>query len=769
MMHNKKLYLNNFDAELVNCSRKNFITYQSLNSDPQFIFTNLQAGAYIVRIRLASDEIIQTSAEIYWNNNRNEFSSDSSLAFTLYADEHTEFYLYLEKDGPIRIDPVSQNCEFEFDVSIIYCSQNFLKAKMITQISKHSDYESKSDNIEQIFAAYQQDSIQSGVQYDYDKFVKKVWQYLKASSADIESIQSKTLFSIIIPVYNTDPDYLRSCLNSVVMQSYENWELCIVDDASTNFDTKKVLHEFEKLIPSEKFNIHYRESNGHICEASNDAVKMASGDFLVLVDHDDLLHLDALYWIAKCIDKNHDVNLVYTDEDKLCQTTNRFISPHFKPAFNLNLLLSYNYICHLSAFRRSIVQKVNGFRSGYEGSQDYDLALRVIAQSNRNQVAHIPIPLYHWRVHQESTAARSSSKDYTTDAGLMALTDFLSGYKLNQKYLETPSVISTSPNRYRVLWPLKKGNEPTVELIIPTKDKANILRTAVESIFKNTDYRNYRITIVDNGSKDQDTLDLFTYLKKKYSNKLRILQYNKPFNYSAINNYAVSKSDSKLVGLVNNDIEVINADWLTELVSLAIQDDVGCVGAKLYYSDERIQHAGVIIGIGGVAGHSHKYLPRSECGYMDRLLYPQETSAVTAACLIIKRSIYNQVKGLNETNLKIAFNDVDFCLRVHQAGFRNIWTPYAELYHYESISRGAEDNPEKIARFNSEIEYMLQRWAIHDSNYLPMCPHYSPFLTNMSEDFSLSKSLDDTIESILYNPFRLDISNYYPGEIFIID
>lgn len=330
-MQNEKASFNNFNATLVNCSRKNFTTYQSLNDDPQFIFTNLQAGAYIVRTCF-SCENIQSTAEVYWCNNRNEFSPESCLFspesclfIELNKGERTEFYIYLEEDSHIRIDPIDEKCEFELNISITSCSQNFLKAKMITQISEHSDHMSKSNNIEQIFAAYQQSCVRSGVQYDYNQFIKNIWKHLKASSVDIDSIQSKTLFSIIIPVYNTDSNHLRSCLNSVVMQSYENWELCIVDDASTNLDTKKVLHEFEKLIVNDKLNIHYRESNGHICAASNDAIDMARGDFIVLVDHDDVLHLDALYWMAKCIDENPEVNLVYTDEDKLCPKTNKFI------------------------------------------------------------------------------------------------------------------------------------------------------------------------------------------------------------------------------------------------------------------------------------------------------------------------------------------------------------------------------------------------------------------------------------------------------------
>ena len=596
---------------------------------------------------------------------------------------------------------------------------------------------------------------------NYDDFIKAVYSSLKIDSKDIEAISRKTFFSVIIPTYNTDPDHLLECINSVRQQSYSNWEICIADDASSSLKTQEMLRELETLVPKESLKVKYRASNGHICSASNDAIEMARGDFLVLVDHDDVLHPDAFYWIAKCIDDHSDLNLIYTDEDKLCSETNKFIDPHFKPSFNLNLLLSYNYICHLTAYRRSLVNKIKGFRIGFEGSQDYDLALRVIAESKREQIAHIPIPLYHWRVHSKSTASDAATKDYTSESGLTALNDFLINYRLSHQSLKFPTVNLLRANRYRVGWTLDEANEPSVELIIPTKDKADILKVAVESIFEKTTYVNYRITIVDNQSEEEDTFRLFASLESKYGDKLRILNYDKPFNYSAINNYAVKKSDADVIGLVNNDVEVIGSNWLSEMVSLAIQEDVGCVGAKLYYSDGRIQHAGVVVGLGGVAGHSHKYFSKTELGYMERLVFPQETSAVTAACLVVKRSVFNQVNGLNEQYLKIAFNDVDFCLRVQQEGYRNIWTPYAELYHYESISRGAEDNPEKIARFNSEVDYMKKIWGMINADYLPTCPHYSPFLSSGSEDFSLSSSLSHTVDLIKKMPSRVNSSEYY--------
>ena len=758
--------MTNYDAALANCRRVELATYQSLTNDPQFIFPKIPVVSYDMRCTITRKDLqhLESSLEVYWKDEECGFSDQAKLTSENDEGSCVELYFIFEKETTFRVDPVRIKGEFDFEILINSCSPEYAYQKMALVLSEGNINE-RPENPAEAFDLYKilcnQNAMNAYGSIDYNGFINLLYKSLKIDGNDVEAIGIKTNFSIVIPTYNTEPNYLNECINSIRQQSYPHWEICIADDASSSLQTKEVLRELEASIPNEKFKIKYRSSNGHICRASNDAIEMASGDFLVFVDHDDVLHSDALYWIAKCIDENPDVNLVYTDEDKLCSETNELKDPHFKPSFNLNLLLSYNYICHLSAYRRSLVNKINGFRIGHEGSQDYDLALRVIADSKREQIAHIPIPLYHWRVHSRSTASHAIAKDYTSESGLLALNDFLANYKLNQQSLKNPTVNLLRPNRYRVSWTLDKVKQPSVDIIIPTKDKSEILKLAVESIFEKTSYFNYKITIVNNQSNEQETFDLFANLEKKYGTQLRILNYDNSFNYSAINNYAVKQSSAELIALVNNDVEVISPDWLSEMVSLAIQDDVGCVGAKLYYPDGTIQHAGVVVGLGGVAGHSHKYFAKEELGYMERLVFPQETSAVTAACLLVKRSVFELVNGLDEENLKVSFNDVDFCLRVHQAGFRNIWTPFAELYHHESVSRGIEDSPEKIARFNAEADYMKKMWAMYDANYIPICPHYSPCLTAAAENFSISSSLSYTLNLIKGMPFRVDTTNYY--------
>ena len=563
------------------------------------------------------------------------------------------------------------------------------------------------------------------------------------------------LISIILPTYNTKADHLRECLDSIRDQQYPHWQLCVCDDFSTLPHVREILEEYSKK--DNRIIVNYRQENGHICRASNDALALAKGEFITLVDHDDLLTRDSLFWIAREILRNPQANLIYSDEDKINEQGIRS-SPHFKPAFNLDLLLSFNYISHLGAYRRETINSIGGFREGLEGSQDHDLALRVILESTPDQIIHIPRVLYHWRIHSQSTASNPQSKDYTTEKGHKAIQDYLN--QLHQRGYIKAKAECVAPNRFRCHWSLP-NREPSVELIIPTRDKADILELAVSSILSKTDYSNYRICIVDNQSQETKTTNLFKQLKDRYPKNIRVIHYRKPFNYSAINNAAAMRSKADILGLVNNDVEVINSGWLREMVSHANRPDVGCVGAKLFYSNDTIQHGGVIIGIGEVAGHAHKYFPRSSLGYTDRLNYTQQSSAVTAACLLVKRSVYNEVGGLNEQDLSIAFNDVDFCLRVHARGYKNIFTPYAMLYHHESISRGTEDTIEKQQRFLKEVNFMLDQYDISDSKKLPSDLFYNPNLTGTHEDFTINLNLNSVQMGIKQRQRLVRQQHYY--------
>jgi O-antigen biosynthesis protein len=442
------------------------------------------------------------------------------------------------------------------------------------------------------------------------------------------------------------------------------------------------------------------------------------------LDHDDVLDHDALFYVAECIGQNPDAKIIYTDEDKIREDGTRY-EPHFKPDWNRELLYSCNYISHLGVYDTDIVRKIDGFRPGYEGAQDHDLVLRCLPYVTDAQIHHIPKVLYSWRASPGSTADTADAKPYAWEAGIRAVASAL----LQQSGEPIEVLRGPYPFTYMPQWPLH--SEPSVSIIIPTRDRLDITRVTVETILQKTDYKNYEIVIVDNGSIEPETLAWFEDVSR--SDQVRILRDEGPFNYSALNNKAVAQSKSNMIALVNNDIEVISSGWLREMVSLAARPSVGCVGAKLYYPNNTIQHAGVVVGIGGVACHPFKGLFREDPGYFARVMLRQEYTAVTAACLVVRRDVFNQVGGLNEQHLTVAFNDVDFCLKVHSAGYRNLWTPLAELYHHESASRKTEDTPEKKARFKSEVQYMIDTWQTDSFEDRA----YNPNLTKAFEDFRL--------------------------------
>ncbi len=544
--------------------------------------------------------------------------------------------------------------------------------------------------------------------------------------ADIIDMKRKPLISIIMPTYNTPAVYLKACIDSVLAQAYNHWELCIADDHSPQPHIKELLDHYQKL--DKRIKAIYRKENGHISKASNSALELASGNYVALLDHDDLLPPYALYFVALSINQNPAAQIIYSDEDKIDENGLRF-DPHFKSDWNPDLFYSQNYISHLGVYKRDVIVKINGFRTGVEGSQDQDLLLRCLPHTQPEYIVHIPKVLYHWRALQGSTALNSGEKSYTTQAGIKALRDYFDAIGRPDVKVGEGQI----PNTYRVQWPIPTP-QPLVSLLIPTRDKKEITEMAVSSILNKTTYSNYEIIIIDNGSVEPETLAWFKNIQQNA--RVRVLSYDKPFNYSAINNFGAKHAKGSLLGLVNNDVEVISPEWLNEMVSHAIRPDIGCVGAKLYYSNGTIQHAGVILGIGGVAGHSHKYFQNKSHGYFSRLCIPQNFSAVTAACLVVRKKIFDQINGLDDINLKIAFNDVNFCLEVGRLGYRNLWTPYAELFHHESVSRGTEDNPEKIKRFKGEIAFMQNKWK----NELNVDKYYSPNLTKTKEDFSLNTS-----------------------------
>ncbi len=540
--------------------------------------------------------------------------------------------------------------------------------------------------------------------------------------SDLDSFTLRPKISIVVPVYNPDESFLIECIESVIAQSYENWELCLADDNSTKDYVCKMLTDY--AAKDNRIKAVFREKNGHISAASNSALGIATGEWTALLDNDDRLHPHALYHVVKAINEKKETELIYSDEDKIDQQGYR-TEPHFKSDWNLDLLHSQNYVCHLGVYKTDIVRSIGGFRLGVEGSQDYDLLLRYSREICHANIVHISRVLYHWRMVEGSTALTTAGKSYTTDAGIKALKDHFEA--LGQDVAVEQGMLA---NTYKVNWVMQ--GEPLVSLIIPAHNGYEITKQAIDSILDKTIYRNFEILLVDNNSDDPTMLAYFDEIDQH--EQVTVLRYPYPFNFSAINNFAVQHAAGEVVGLINNDIEVITPEWLTEVISHTQRDDVGCVGAMLYYPDDTIQHAGVIVGLGGVAGHSHKHFLKDNTGYFYRLKLVQNFSAVTAACLWVRKEVYNEVGGLNEKDLTVAFNDVDFCLKVQAAGYRNVWTPYAELYHHESISRGAEDTPEKIARFEKEIDYMKETWGTH----LKRDPHYSQNLTLNTEDFAIN-------------------------------
>ena len=539
---------------------------------------------------------------------------------------------------------------------------------------------------------------------------------------EISNFSLQPLISVVMPTYNTNPELLRQTIQSVRNQLYPNWELCIADDFSTNEQVREVIQAEAK--EESRIRFVFRAANGHISEATNSALELATGSYVAFLDHDDLLSQNALFEVAKVINNNPDVGIIYSDEDKINEDDYRY-DPYFKPDWNPDLFLGQNFINHLSVYKLELIKKIGGLRVGYEGAQDWDLAFRVIEQIVDGKIVHIPKILYHWRATPGSTAKDITQKDYIAKA---------QGKVLDEHFSRTGQSVKLE-NILNAFWKIEyeiPKPSPLVSIIIPTRNQKMILEKCIDSLTSLTDYEPYELLVVDNGSDEEETLQ---YLEKlKADPRITVLDYPWPFNYSAINNFAVKKARGAVLCLLNNDIEIINGDWLKIMVSLAVRPETGAIGAKLLYPDHRIQHAGVILGLGGVAGHAYLLKDENYIGQMGRALLMQNYSAVTAACMVVEKAKYEQVGGFNENELKIAFNDIDFCIRLMQAGYRNVWTPEAKLIHHESVSRGFDDTPDKQERFKSEINYMKETWG----EILENDPAYNPNLTLDHEAFTLA-------------------------------
>jgi glycosyltransferase involved in cell wall biosynthesis len=552
----------------------------------------------------------------------------------------------------------------------------------------------------------------------YDQLQRKDLQRIREQIARFDF---SPLISVLLPVYNSNLRWLRRAILSVQKQLYPRWELCIVDDASTDRKLWPFLKRCARRDP--RIKVMRRTENGHISVASNDALHLANGDFVALLDHDDELAPTALYFVALALNQNRDLQLLYSDEDKV-DAQNRRSEPYFKSDWNPELFLAQNFISHLSAYRTDLVRRLGGFRIGFEGSQDYDLALRCIEQIPPKDIEHLPWVLYHWRTTDESTASCATAKPYAQQAAQRAVQEHLDRTGI------TGTVVPTHGVYLQTKYAVPPGR-PMVSIVIPTRDQASSLKKCIDSIFHKTDYRTFELIILDNESCDNETLEFLAELKKH--ERVHVERIESAFNYSRLNNRGVELSHGSFIALLNNDVEVINDDWLSEMVSRAMQSEVGMVGARLWYPNGMIQHGGVILGAGGIAGHAHAGLRRDDPGYFARAHLAQNVSAVTAACALVRREVYLQLGGFDE-NLAVTFNDVDFCLRLRQAGYRIVWTPHAELIHHESASRGFDDSTPKQNRFLSEVDYMNSKWG----DVLQRDPFYNPNLSLGENLFTLA-------------------------------
>ena len=541
---------------------------------------------------------------------------------------------------------------------------------------------------------------------------------------------SAPLISVAVPAYRTPETFLRQMIDSLLAQTYGNWELCIANGSPDDEQMKQVLAEYTQR--DSRIRVQELKENLGIAGNTNAALAMTEGEFAGILDHDDLLAPNALYEIALALEKDPELDAVYTDEDKVTTDLSEHFQPHLKPDFNLDLLRSNNYICHFLVMDAELMKRLQ-FRPECDGAQDYDLVLRAVAevlaadgQAGEKSILHIPKVLYHWRCHAQSTSENPESKLYAFENGCKAV-------KAHYDRIGIPAEVEQGPfyGMYRTHYLWKE--QPLVSILIPNKDHVADLKKCMDSIEEKSTYRNFEFIIVENNSTEEETFAYYKEIEKR--DNVRVLYYKEEFNYSRINNFGAKEANGEYVLLLNNDTEMIEPDSIKEMLDVCMRPDVGIVGAKLIFEDNTIQHAGVIIGFGGVAGHAFIGQDRDDNGYFSRIISVQDLSAVTAACLMVRRSVFDEVEGLNE-EFKVAFNDIDFCLKVRKAGYLVVYNPYAQFYHYESKSRGQEDSADKVARFQQEIGLFGERWGELLENG---DPYYNPNLTLDKADFSLKE------------------------------
>lgn len=575
--------------------------------------------------------------------------------------------------------------------------------------------------------------------YDYGEW----YDLTKPTDEELEQ-QKNTHFdyepklSIVIPAYKTPEKYLKELLESIFAQTYSNWEICIADGSPAGEGMERVLKRYAARDKRVRYVILGK--NMGISGNTNAAMDMATGDFIVLADHDDTLTPNALYEVVKAINADPENDVIYSDEDKLDMDGGALFEPHFKPDFNVDLLTSTNYICHLFVVNTDLADAVGGFRHEFDGAQDYDFIFRCTEAARK--IYHIPKVLYHWRCHQDSTASNPESKLYAFEAGARAIQAHFDRLGIETESIEKGVDFGKYHTRFKI------QGEPLVSVIIPNKDHHGDLDVCIRSLMEKGTYKNLEIVVVENNSTEPETFAYYEKLKETYSN-VKVVTWEREFNYSAINNFGVKAAEGEYLLLLNNDTELIEPDCIQEMLGYCQRPDVGIVGARLLYQDDTIQHAGVVVGFGGIAGHTFIGLHKAENSYFHRAMCAQDYSAVTAACLMTKKQVFEAVGGLSE-ELAVAFNDIDYCMKVRSLGKLVVYNPYALLYHYESKSRGLENTPEKVARFNREIRIFADKWPeiLRDGD-----PFYNPNLTLRKSNFALR----DLKKEQIGEPYKLDV------------
>ena len=579
-----------------------------------------------------------------------------------------------------------------------------------------------------------------GIDNDYD--YGEWYSLTKPSQEELER-QRKEIwekgpkFSIVMPLYKTPERYLREMLDSIVAQTYTDWELCLADGSPKGADVSKIVKKYQ----DKDSRILYKrlEQNGGISDNTNAAIAMTSGDYIVLADHDDAMTEDALFECAKAVKEHPECEVIYSDEDKMDMDGGALFDPHFKPDFNLDLLTSVNYICHQFVVKKELVDKVGGLRKEFDGAQDYDFIFRCTEAASG--VWHIPKVLYHWRCHQDSTASNPQSKLYAFEAGSRAIMEHYHRVGIEAEKVEKGVDYGIYHTIFKIL------GEPLVSIIIPNKDHYQDLDLCIRAILTRGTYKNLEFVVVENNSTKKETFAYYQSIQKEFP-QVRVVTWKKEFNYSAINNFGVRHARGEYLLFLNNDTELIAKNFIEEMLGFCQREDVGAVGARLLYQDDTIQHAGVVVGFGGIAGHTFIGLHKAENSYFHRAMCAQNYSAVTAACMMSKKSVFEEAGGFSE-DLAVAFNDIDYCMKVRSLGKLVVYAPYAVLYHYESKSRGLEDTPEKVARFNREVAKFAKKWPDILKNG---DPYYNPNLTLRKSNFALR----DLKKEEIGKPYQLD-------------